>query len=66
MNFELPHIPERPTQPRTHGVTMMMDKGLSLRQAEDFCEACGPYTDFVKLGFATALIATKLEEKLAI
>ena len=36
MNFILPHIPERASKPRNKGLTMMMDKGLSIRQAEDF------------------------------
>jgi phosphosulfolactate synthase len=30
---------------------MMMDKGLSLREAENFCEANGNMTDIVKFGF---------------
>ena len=36
MNFTLPHLPERPEKPRNKGLTMMMDKGLSVRQVEDF------------------------------
>lgn len=64
MNFRLPHIPDRAEKPRSEGLTMMMDKGLSLRQTEDFIEACGEYTDFVKFGFGTSAITNKLEEKL--
>lgn len=66
MNFELSYIPERTTQPRTHGITMMMDKGLSVRQAEDFCQTSAHLTDFVKLGFGTAYVTTHLEDKLRI
>ena len=51
MNFKLTHIPERPTKPREKGVTMMMDKGLSVREVEDFIEASGHLTDLVKFGF---------------
>ena len=51
MNFSLPFIPERPEQPRNSGLTMMMDKGLSIRQAEDFLEMSAPYTDLVKQTF---------------
>ena len=47
MNFELPYIPERAKQPREHGITMMMDKGLSLREAENFVEANAHLTDIV-------------------
>ena len=37
----LPYLPERSAQPRETGVTMMMDKGLSYRQAEDFIAHSG-------------------------
>ena len=53
-NFELPYIPERSVKPRENGVTMMMDKGLSLREAENIFEASGHLTDIVKFGFGTA------------
>lgn len=66
MNFELPYIPERAQQPRDHGITMMMDKGLSLREAENFVEANGHLTDIVKLGFGTAFMTNNLEQKLQI
>ena len=55
MNFDLPFIPERTVRPRTSGLTMMMDKGLGLREAEHFVEANIDYTDIVKFGFGTAL-----------
>ncbi len=64
MNYSLPYIPERPKKPRSEGLTMMMDKGLSLRQTEDFIESCAEFTDLVKLGFGTSMIATKLREKI--
>jgi phosphosulfolactate synthase len=63
-NFDLPFIPERTQQPRESGVTMMMDKGLSIRQVEDFLEANSKYTDIVKFGFGTSLVTQDLEEKL--
>lgn len=43
-----------------------MDKGLSVREAADLMEVGAPFTDFVKLGWTTAFIIPKLEEKLAI
>lgn len=49
MNFELSYIPERASKPRESGVTMMMDKGLSIREVESFIEASGHLTDIVKL-----------------
>jgi len=36
MNYHLNQIPDRTTKPRQKGLTMVMDKGLSLRQVEDF------------------------------
>ncbi|HEY6163176.1 MAG TPA: phosphosulfolactate synthase [Bacteroidia bacterium] len=64
MNFSLPHIPDRPARPRDKGVTMVMDKGLSLKQAENFMDACSDYVDFVKLGFGTSYITRNLQKKL--
>jgi len=64
MNFDLPFIPERTQQPRQHGLTMMMDKGLSLREAEHFVEGNSHLTDIVKFGFGTAYVTKNLEEKL--
>jgi len=63
-NYELPFIPERPAQPRNSGLTMMMDKGLSLRQAEDFLSVSGNYTDLIKLGFGTSYLTPNLEQKI--
>ncbi len=64
MNFELPYIPQRESKPRNKGITMMMDKGLGLREAEHFIEANGHLTDIVKFGFGTSYITNKLEEKI--
>ena len=66
MNFNLPFIPERPEKPRKSGLTMVMDKGLSLREAENFCEVAAEYTDLVKLGFGTGLLTPRLREKIKI
>ena len=64
MNYPLSNIPERTAKPRSSGITMVMDKGLSLRQVEDFIEVGGPYTDLVKLGWATSFVTPNLDEKL--
>ena len=63
-NFELEHIPARTERPRTTGLTMVMDKGLSLRQAEDFLSMSSDYVDFIKLGFGTSVITKNLKEKI--
>jgi len=66
MKNVLPFIPERPLKPRNSGMTMVMDKGLSIREAEDFMSVGSEYTDFVKLGFGTSLITPGFEKKIAI
>lgn len=63
-NFDLPFIPERPAKPRESGVTMMMDKGLSIRQAEDFLAASGHLADIIKLGFGTSFVSNDLQKKI--
>lgn len=64
MNFHLPYLPNRSMKPRTSGITMVMDKGLSVRETEDFISSSGEYVDFVKFGFGTSLITKNLEEKI--
>ena len=64
MNFKLPYIPKRSEKPRNQGLTMMMDKGLSLRQTEDFIESSGNLTDVIKFGFGTAFVTQNLEDKI--
>lgn len=63
MNFPLEHLPERSVAPRSYGLTMMMDKGLSIKEAEHFIQSSAPFTDLVKFGFGTALITRDLKEK---
>ncbi len=66
MNFELPHIPSRAAAPRETGLTMMMDKGLSWRQTENFIDSSAHLTDLVKFGFGTSFVTKDLEKKLAL
>lgn len=66
MNYELGQIPERTSKPREFGYTMAMDKGLSVREAEDFLSMCSGYVDIVKLGWGTSFVTPRLEEKLQI
>jgi len=66
MNYHLSQIPERTLKPRSNGMTMVMDKGLSPREVEDFIEVAGPFVDIVKLGWATSYVTPVLEKKLAI
>ncbi len=66
MNFNLTQIPERNKKPRNHGITMVMDKGLSIEEAKNFMSAANPHVDIVKLGFGTAFVTPNLREKIEI
>jgi phosphosulfolactate synthase len=43
---------------------MVMDKGLSTRQAADMIEVGGKQIDFVKFGFGTSLVSPNIKEKI--
>ena len=62
----LPYLPDRPLKPRNSGLTMVMDKGLSIREAEDFMSVGHEYTDYVKLGFGTSILTPGFEKKIKI
>ena len=66
MNYILKSIPSRTAKPRNAGFTMAMDRGLSLREVEDFIETSGDFVDIVKLGWATSFVTKKLREKIEI
>ena len=65
-DFKLKNIPERTVKPRQSGLTMVMDKGLSCREVEDFLEVSADKTDIVKLGFGTSTVTPNLDRKIKI
>ncbi len=65
-HHHLTQLPQREKKPRTKGITMVMDKGLSVHQAEDLIDAAGHLVDYVKLGFGTSLFTAGVQEKTAI
>jgi phosphosulfolactate synthase len=64
MNFNLSGIPERTQQPRQSGLTMVMDKGLSIAEVENFLSIAGPHVDIVKFGFGTSAVTPNLRQKI--
>ena len=62
--FNLSQLPDRSAKPRNNGLTMVMDKGLSLQEVENFLENGSHYTDLIKLGFGTSLFTNKLQDKI--
>lgn len=66
MNFPLKNIPERTSIPRNNGLTMVMDKGLSIEEVKNFISVAHPYIDIVKLGFGTSAVTPRLKEKIKV
>lgn len=66
MNFNLTQIPERILKPRLSGITMVMDKGLSVPEAQNFMSVSHPHVDIVKLGFGTSFVTPNLREKIEV
>src|SRR5919198_2499004 len=64
MNFNLSQMPERNPKPRDCGITMVMDKGLSISEVHNFMSISHPHVDIVKLGFGTSFVTPKLREKI--
>ena len=66
MNYFLNDLPARTVKPRQIGLTMAMDKGLSIREVEDFLSVCGDHVDIVKLGWGTSFVTPNLKEKIKV
>lgn len=58
----------RPAKPRTTGLTMIMDKGLSLAATHALLETAGEGIDLLKLGFGVSALLTlqHLRDKIAL
>jgi phosphosulfolactate synthase len=61
---DLLNLPERSSKPRSHGVTHVIDRGLSIAEIEGMIEVAGEFVDIVKLGWGTALATGNLKPKL--
>lgn len=66
MNFKLTQIPQRTQKPRNAGLTMVMDKGLSCAETQNFISVAGPYIDIIKFGFGTSVVTPDLKKKINI
>lgn len=64
IGFVAQRLPSRTVKPREVGITMVMDKGLSVNETDNFLSVAGPYVDVVKLGFGSAAISPNLKDKL--
>lgn len=66
MNFNLTQIPQRTEKPRSYGITMITDKGLSAGETENFLSVSASHVDIVKLAFGTPVVSNQLKEKIEI
>lgn len=66
MNFNINNLPQRTAKPRQTGYTMAMDKGLSIRETEDFLSTCSDHVDIVKMGWATSYVTPRLADKIKV
>jgi phosphosulfolactate synthase len=66
MNYTLKNLPERTKKPRQTGFTMAMDKGLSVREAEDFMSIASEHVDIVKLGWGTSFVTPRVQDKIKV
>ena len=66
MNYNLDLIPNRTPKPRESGLTMVMDKGLSIREIEDVLSTSADYIDIVKFGWATSFVTPNIADKIKV
>jgi phosphosulfolactate synthase len=66
MNFKLSQLPQRTKKPRTAGITMITDKGMSAGETKDFLSVAANYVDIAKLAFGTPVVTNHLKEKIEI
>ena len=51
-------------KPREHGITHVIDRGMSVADVDGLLEVAGATVDIVKLGWGTALVSANLKPKL--
>ena len=57
--FNFIHLPNRSQKPRESGLTMMLDKGLTLSEVRDLSEMASGFIDWAKLGWGTSRILSR-------
>ena len=63
LELEFLTLPPRSRKPREAGVTLVLDKGMGLRELEDLLAGASDYIDIVKLGWGTGYITQNLRAK---
>ena len=57
-------LPKRTQKARNHGLSMVMDKGLSVNDAKNLISVASNHIDIIKLGFGTSLFTNNIKEKI--
>jgi phosphosulfolactate synthase len=65
-NFNLTQMPARTQSPRTFGLTMVTDKGLSTEGTRDYLSVSAPFVDLAKLAFGVSYVLPNLKEKIEV
>jgi phosphosulfolactate synthase len=65
MNYDGLTLPIRHEKPRTNGITILIDNGVPLNFFKDTIMSAAPYIDFVKFGWGTSIISSRIQEKIA-
>lgn len=59
-------IPSRPGKPRLQGMSQVLDKGMDLQRLTGLLEDHAPLIDVLKFGWGTALITSRIRDKVAL
>jgi phosphosulfolactate synthase len=59
-------LPARPAKPREHGLTHVIDIGLSPQEADGLMKTAAEYIDMIRLGFGSAYVTGSLLEKVGL
>jgi phosphosulfolactate synthase len=64
MNYDGLTLPLRHEKPRMNGITILIDNGVPLNYFRDTIMSAASYIDFVKFGWGTSIISSRLQEKI--
>jgi phosphosulfolactate synthase len=59
-------LPEREAKPRSHGLTHVLDKGMTIPALEALLAHTAPLIDVLKIGWGTAYIDVALKDRVAL
>ena len=64
MNPTALRLPSRAAKPRRTGLTMVIDGGIGVAHFADVVTSAAEYIDFVKFGWGTAVVTSRLQAKI--